>query len=295
VLIVNFSRDPVYTEEVELTEHKNAEEVCGVLIDLTERAIQQSGIEKERILGIGIGAPGRINMEKGEIINYSRIRGFKNFPLGDRISKYFGLEVFVANNAGVIAMNAYRRGLAKESHALMTYLIRYGIGGAFITNGQIFSPLGTSAFEMGHTTVEIDGRECYCGSKGCLEAYISEQAILEAVKEQFGYESLGEVNQALSADSAENNEELHQYIKKYVHVFAVSARDTFRVLSPDGFLIITRYGNISEILAEAVQELLDQDPYNTGSPKPAMVYANEYNALEAGYGACDLVYDEYFE
>lgn len=289
VLVVDFNREPIYTNELELSENKNSEEVCAVLADLIQKAIEVSGIPHERIIGIGVGAPGRVNVDKGEIINYSRISGFTNFPLGERMEAKFGLDVTVANNAGVIAMNAYRRGVAKNSNALMTYLIRYGIGGAFITNGQLFSPLGKSAFEVGHTTVEIDGRECYCGAKGCLETYISEDAILSTVQERYDFSSLKAVDEAISM----GNTELRSYILERVKVFAVSARDMFRILSPDGFLIITRYGEISKILAESVQEYLDCDPYNPGS-QSVQVYADTYNALQAGFGACDLVFDEYF-
>ncbi len=290
VLIVDFNKRPIYSEDLMLPDGADADDVSQLLGEMISQAISKTGIDKKKILGMGIGAPGRINVDTGEVISYTRIQGFENYPLGKMLEDKFDIPVIVTNNSSVIAMNAYRRGVAKDSGALFTFFIRQGVGGAFITNGKLFSVLGRTTFEVGHTIVDVNGRECYCGSNGCLETYVSEPAITESLKKYgLDFPAIDDVEKAL-----ENGDlELRSLIKREVSQLATSAQNIFRTLSPDGILVITRFKEISQILAEVVRKCVQVDPYN---PKGSEieVYADEYSALEAGLGACDLVFDEFF-
>jgi predicted NBD/HSP70 family sugar kinase len=290
VLVVDFSRKPVYSEDIILPESIDADTVSHLLEELVASAIEKTGFDAARLLGIGIGAPGQINMDTGMVIRYARIPGFTNYPLALRFERRFDTQVLVTNNAGVIAMNAYRRGAAKDSHALFTYFIRQGVGGAFITKGKLFSVLGKTTFEIGHTTSVMDGKPCYCGSQGCLETYISETAIVEATAGH-GYQ-FTEIEEVASA-LAQGDHRLRDIIKEEAVQLAVSAQNMFRILSPDGFLIITRFRELSDIYAEVVRDCLEQDPYNA-EDEQIQVYSDAYSPLEAGFGACDLVFDWFF-
>ena len=290
VLIVDFTKKPIYSDDLLLPEDADADMVMGSIIDMISQAIRKSGITGERILGIGIGAPGRINVETREVIFYSRIKGFENFPIGKILEDEFRIPVAVTNNAGVVAMNAYRRGVAKDSGALFTFFIRQGVGGAFITQGNLFSVLGRTTFEIGHMIMDVGGRECYCGSNGCLETYVSETGIMESLRaEGYRFESIEAVEKALETGEVE----VRELIKREASALAVSAQNIFRILSPDGLLVITRFPELSKVLAEVVRECLQNDSYNPKG-KEVSVYADDYSALEAGLGACDLVFDEFF-
>ncbi len=290
VLIVDFNKRPIYSEDLMLPEGSDAHKITQLLGEMIEQAISKTGIDVKKVLGMGIGAPGRINVDTGEVISYSRIQGFENYPLGAILKERFDIPVIVTNNTSVIAMNAYRRGVAKDSGALFTFFIRQGVGGAFITNGKLFSVLGRTTFEVGHMIVDVNGRECYCGSYGCLETYVSEPAITESLKE-YGYEfaTIDEVEKALET----GNSELRDLIKREASPLAISAQNIFRTLSPDGILIITRFKELSHVLAEVVKECLQEDSYNPKGSEVS-IYADEYSALEAGLGACDMVFDEFF-
>ncbi len=287
VLIVDFAKNPVYSLKICLREGENADEVYAELENLITQAIVDSKIDKDKIIGIGVGAPGQVNMETGEIINYRKIQGFTAYPLGEKLRNNFTVPIFVTNNAGVIAMNAYRQGLAQNSEALFTYLIRRGVGGAFIHQGKLFSVLGKTAFEVGHTITDIDGKPCYCGSSGCLESYVSESAILEYVQDAgYQFSEIEEVEQEL----VKGNKNLEQKVAECGKHLAVSAKNILRIISPNGFLVITRFREISRIFAKEIEMAIQKDiPENKVN-----VYFDEYHSLEAGLGACDLIFDDYF-
>jgi len=286
VLIVDFAKNPIYSLNICLREGENADEVYSELQTLIDQAIVESNIDKKNILGIGVGAPGQVNMETGEILNYRKIPGFSSYPLGEKLRDYFKLPIFVANNAGVIAMSAYRQGVAQKSEALFTYFIRRGVGGAFIHQGKLFSILGKTAFEVGHTIAEIDGKPCYCGSSGCLESYISESAILEyIIQAGYKFSHLDEVEKAL----IDGDKALRDEIKICARYLAISAINILRILSPDGFLVITRFRELSLVLSEVIQDMIEQD----FSENKILVYADAYSPLDAGFGACDLIFNRY--
>lgn len=291
VMIIDFARVPIFTDEVTVPEQADADQVLKIIIDLVQKAIASSGIDTGRLLAIGVGAPGRIQMEDGSVISYSRISGFKNYPLGKKLEEHFALPVVVTNNAGVIALNAYRRGVARDSQALFTYFIRQGVGGAFIHRGNLFSVLGRTAFEIGHTSIEPNGKECYCGSRGCLESYISEGALLEIAAE-VGCPDCQDIMD-LDRLLEQGHKELSERIRQQASYLALSARDIFRLLSPDGFLVITRSPRISQIFASGIRDCLDNDSYNPQGASVS-VYYDGYSAHEAGLGACDLVYDRFY-
>src|SRR6056297_3523308 len=105
IVIVNFVGDPVYKEVKELHDFIDAEQVVSVLKGLIENALERSGIERARLLGIGIGAPGRVDIEEGTVVHYGRIRGMSNFSIKKPIEEAFGMPVYIHNNAAVVALS----------------------------------------------------------------------------------------------------------------------------------------------------------------------------------------------
>ena len=288
VLVVDFSRKPIHSFEVCFHEGSDSKEVFLELTRLIEKAIKEAGLAPDKILGIGVGAPGQVSVDSGTILNYRRLPGFTDFPLGEMLEKKFNCPIIVANNAGVIALNSYRQGVAKDAEALFTFFVRRGVGGAFIHQGQLFTVLGKTAFEVGHTVVEFEGNPCYCGSRGCLETCISESAILDHMAAAgFSFTKMDEVEQRLSQGDAE----VIQIVKNCEKYLTVSAKNIMRLLSPDGFLVITRYPTLSMIFADLIADMLKDDT----SGKNVQVYHSEYSPREACLGACDLILDQYFQ
>ena len=122
---------------------------------------------------------------------------------------------------------------------------------------------------------------------GCLESYVSESAILEYVQNAgFKFSEIEEVEQELS----KGNQDLEQKIAECGKHLAISAKNILRIVSPNGFLVITRFKKISKIFAHEIDETIQKD-----IPESKVhVYFDEYRSLDAGLGACDLIFDNYF-
>lgn len=170
-------QDGEIIEKVENTESG----VAGVserIIQVIDRLLGKSRIEKERILGAGVASAGIINSESKSIIFSSNLN-VSNLKVGDLIGKHFGFPVKMANDANAAALSEYMWGAGKGSQHLVYITISTGIGAGIISDGRLVRGVGENAGEFGHIAVSGDGPLCACGNYGCLEKYASGPAIAE--------------------------------------------------------------------------------------------------------------------
>ncbi|HEY9227296.1 MAG TPA: ROK family protein, partial [Gemmatimonadaceae bacterium] len=109
--------------------------------------------------------------------------GWKNFPLRDRIAERLQLPATLDNDANCATVGEWWQGAAQGGKNVIGMTIGTGIGGGLIINGQLFHGVSDVAGEIGHTTIDLNGRHCKCGNYGCLEAYASGPAIAVRARE----------------------------------------------------------------------------------------------------------------
>ncbi|MEO9143991.1 MAG: ROK family protein [Ginsengibacter sp.] len=145
------------------------------------RVINSSGIPKEKFVGVGIGMPGFVNVEKG--VNYSFLQLPDNKSLTDHLSKMLGLPVFIDNDSSLIALAEYYFGGARDDRDAMVINIGWGIGLGMILNGELFRGHDGFAGEFSHIPLFLNGKLCWCGKVGCLETETSLLLMIESAKE----------------------------------------------------------------------------------------------------------------
>ncbi len=138
---------------------------------------------KEKLAGIGVGAPGFINMDTGLIYRAVNI-GWTNFPLKDRLEVDTGLPVVVDNDANLAALGEMWCGAGDGAKNLLAVTLGTGVGGGLIANGNILHGVNGMAGEIGHiTSIATGGAACNCGKTGCLETIASATGIARLAKE----------------------------------------------------------------------------------------------------------------
>src|SRR5205807_8480223 len=133
-------------------------------------------------IGVGVGAPGRLDRERGVVIVAPNL-GWRDFPLLDRIRDHLGMAATLDNDANCATVGEWWQGAAKGGRNVVGMTIGTGIGGGLIINGALFHGASDMAGEIGHTTIDVNGRHCKCGNYGCLEAYASGPAIATRARE----------------------------------------------------------------------------------------------------------------
>lgn len=130
------------------------------------------------IKAVGIGAPGIIDIKKGFIYYLPNISGWRNYPLRDILRKELGLPVFLDNDANVFALAEARLGAGRNRKNVIFITLGTGLGGAVIFDGKILEAQ-TSACELGHVPLSLEGRPCGCGGRGCIETFTGTKNLLK--------------------------------------------------------------------------------------------------------------------
>ena len=163
-------------------ESRSGQGILDQIVCELEESLAQTGIDRSRILGVGLSLPGPLDIEKGMIINPPNFPDLADTPIRELLERRLGLPVCCdreTNNA-VLAESESGRAAGFKT-AFFISLFRTGVGGGVIAGGNILHGFCDSAGEIGHTTVDIAGPRCSCGSFGCLEALVSEDALLRRV------------------------------------------------------------------------------------------------------------------
>ena len=149
------------------------------------RMLQEHAVAPEQICALGVASPGPLDLKTGRIIHIPTM-GFRDVPLRDMLQEKFSLPVYLQNdtNAAVLAEAIF--GAGKGCDPVVYVTISTGVGAGLYINGGIVDGHHFAGGELGHMVVERGGRDCRCGSKGCLEMYSSGTSIARIATERFG-------------------------------------------------------------------------------------------------------------
>ncbi len=156
-------------------------EVVSVAEGLISQAVAFAESKKLNILGIGLGAPGLVNVEKGELL-FAPNLGWRDVPLRLMLSQRFHLPVYVENEANLGALGEYYFGVGRNVENIIYLSSGVGLGGGLIINGQLFKGGRGYAGEIGHIQRDPQGEKCGCGRQGCWETQVGPRAVLQRVK-----------------------------------------------------------------------------------------------------------------
>ncbi|TGB04305.1 ROK family glucokinase [Halobacillus salinus] len=201
-----------------------------------EETLQELHISKDRVIGIGAGAPGFVDTDTGYIHEAVNI-GWKDFDFGNILSELTGLTVWVDNDANLAALGENWLGAGKGAKNLIAVTLGTGVGGGIISNGQIINGANGTAAEIGHmTVVKEGGAPCNCGKSGCLETETSATGIVRKAK------------LALSdyPDSI---------LKSSIEADHLTAKEVFEAESAADELAVSVLADVTEVLGLAIANL----------------------------------------
>ncbi|TCL76553.1 putative NBD/HSP70 family sugar kinase [Hydrogenispora ethanolica] len=152
----------------------------------------QSNENKGRVIGIGVSAPGPINLEKGELALVSNVPSEwkQSVPIKRYLEERFNLPVLLDNNSNAAALAEKWFSEGQECHNLVSIFISKGMGAGVIIDDQIYHGAFGFAGEIGHMSINFDGPACGCGNKGCLELYCSTMALLAKAQQIRGSDTI---------------------------------------------------------------------------------------------------------
>ncbi|WP_328551435.1 MULTISPECIES: ROK family transcriptional regulator [unclassified Streptomyces] len=156
-------------------------EVVKDMAELVADVLAETGVDRDKVLGIGLATPGPIDIEHGVIVGAPQLTNWTRVPVQHMLSETTGLPVTLDNDATAAAIGERWSGAGRGVADFAYFFFGTGIGGGLILNHQVYRGGSRNAGEFGHSSVLPDGPECYCGNRGCLERLVNPTAIVAEV------------------------------------------------------------------------------------------------------------------
>jgi glucokinase-like ROK family protein len=183
VELFDIKLDSISYMRQEVSESENQPvQIVNRLVETVEQLLAQTHIPQDRIIGIGIGIPGIVDRVSGVSI-VAPNWGWEQIPLLDMLAPRLQMPILLENGAKAMGLAEMWFGAGKGLEDLAVLLVGTGVGAGIIIQGELCHGSTNSAGEWGHTCIEIHGRPCRCGSRGCIEAYVGSRGIISRLQE----------------------------------------------------------------------------------------------------------------
>lgn len=289
---------------------KNVKEVdefnSAVLRCINALLSEVKSVDKNKILGIGIGVPGIVDYNNGIIVAFSSKPNIVNVNLKKYIEEKLNLSVLIDNNAKTRALGEYWYGYGVGYNNIVFVVCSQGIGSGIISDGNILRGKSNETGEFGHMVINIDGRKCSCGKYGCVEAYCALESVEDITKQclKKGRKSIlfeltkGDieaVDHKLICEGARMNDLLcKERLDETAWFLSTGIANTVGIVNPEIVILSGELFDESEYFYDLVKQYTKDRLSKNSSPN--VVFANR-RVKDNLYtiGAATLVYKRFFE
>lgn len=277
--IVNDAFEIICKDSIPTNAQRSSEAIADDMAALCHRVCAKAGVDPSEISSVGIAAPGIANHDDG-VIEYSCNLPFRKFPICDYIKARFPAPlVFVENDANAAAWGEVVAGAAKGTSDSVMITLGTGVGGGIILGGKVISGFNYAGAELGHMVIQVDGRPCGCGRKGCWEAYSSATALIRMTEEKLAECEAEGRETSMSADVRRRGKvsgrtafdgmragdaAATEVVNTYLHYLAQGLSNIINIFQPE---VLTIGGGISgegQSLVEALLPEIRKEVYGQG-------------------------------
>ena len=250
--------------------------ITGNIAKAINEKLASLGENKNRLIGIGMGAPGPVDYENGVILNVVNLGWKENYPLKEQLEVTTDLPAAIENDANCAALGEMWKGAGGGAKDLVCVTLGTGVGGGVIIGGNIVQGANGAAGEIGHiTAVPNGGAPCNCGKTGCLETVASATGIVRlATKEILKGDLKGELAEKQAAngrinakdvfDAARNGDQMAVKVLDEVtfHLGLVLA-NIGNTLNPQKIVIGGGVSKAGDILLNSVKQQFNQFAFSS--------------------------------
>jgi glucokinase-like ROK family protein len=281
-----------------------AEEVLGRTCSLIEQAIRQAGVERERLVGVGVGASGLVDPQTGVNVLAPNLN-WRDLPIRDILSARLNMPVTVDNNVRAMALAEAMFGAGRDVNSLAFVYGRVGVGAGFVVSGGIYRGSRAGAGEIGHTTiVPVGGAPCRCGNTGCLETLVSEPEIVRLAQglaarqpgsilaEKLAGSARPDIEQVFEAARA-GDKETHMMLQERAHYMGLALANLVNIVNPDMIILGGLFAAGHDLLLPPMEETMRQRAFaNLGESVTLRV--TSFGRKVGVIGAVALALDAFF-
>jgi predicted NBD/HSP70 family sugar kinase len=299
VLLLDLNLNILDSAKLEMTWQSTAEYTLQFIIENIEQMLTEHDVQHNQLLGIGVGAVGPLDREKGIILT-SKLYisdSWENVNIVKPLKQRFNTLVLLDNGANLAALGEYQRiYLKKEVNNLIYTLSGIGIRCGIISNGEVVRGKIDVEGSFGHIPVDIHGRQCWCGSFGCLAAYSSvpsvRKEIIDRIKRgkksiiQQMVDNLDDMQFDHILNALEENDALcEDVIRDAAFYYGIALTTLTHSLYPDVVVIGGALGSNQIFYEVASETALQRIRHFSDYPVQFVKSSLNYNSIAIGAGS----------
>lgn len=263
VSLADFSAGILCTQRQPLDLRGDADSILATVIGCARACIRQSGVEPERILAMGVAAPGPLDVRSGVMLDPPNFPNFHNVPICHILEEALGIPTVLDKDANAAGLAEYYLGSHPQARTVFSmFLFRDSIGGSLLLNGEIVHGFADGVGDIGHVMVDSNGPRCNCGRYGCLEAVAAGGAVLRQVQSRLKVGGQYALPDSFNVDaltlqdvvrlSREGLPLFRQTVSHAVDMIATALGNVISIISPE---VIQIGGPVTELYPELAQQV----------------------------------------
>jgi predicted NBD/HSP70 family sugar kinase len=234
-----------------------------LLNTFTRHARQMMMERTEQILGLGISMPGLLNRRERRTVFSPNLHQTDGQRLGEDLKERLGVETAIVQESHALCLAEMTYGAARDVADFAMLDISEGMGVGVVHGGQILEGHSGLGGELGHVTVDIDGKPCGCGNRGCLETVASDTALAAAISDRLGRKyTIEEIVPLLQRDEMEAENELTEVLE----YLAVALAAVINVFNPSKLFI---HGRLLDARPDLFERLVERTRQRALAPAMA--------------------------
>ena len=253
-----------------------------------------------KVKTIGIGIAGDIDFKQGIVRLSPNLPKWNKVQLKRDIEKLTGKKVFVDNDANTAAIGAYWLDIKAKADNMVCVTLGTGVGGGIIINKKLFRGNSGTAGEIGHITVEPDGRKCNCGNYGCAETYIGVRHIvketidlLKTKKSKYivklANNDIEQITPKLLSQAAEKGDVVAKKVWNNAgEKLGILLSDIIDFFNPDCIVLCGGISNAGDLIIKPAKEQIKKRAFKTAA-KACKIVVSKYTSKLGVVGAAMLV------
>jgi glucokinase-like ROK family protein len=251
VAVSDLSHEVLAETRRELDVDHSADQGLDAAVELVDQVLNEAKVDRNGVLGVGMGLPGPINSSTRTVGSSSILPGWVGVDAAAEMQRRLRLPVHVENDANLGALAEYVWGSGRGHSDVIYIKLSSGVGAGLLLGGRLHEGAGGTAGEIGHTPAQQGTAICRCGSRGCLETVASARAIAE----QLGA-SRGEPvsTQELLRLTAEGDPAAARLIAEAGREIGVALAGLCNLINPDCVIIGGDLSAAGELITEPIFE-----------------------------------------
>ena len=173
--VTDFDGNILYHNASGINKKMSSDDIVDIIYTEYNKSIKKLG---KKIISMGIGLHGTVDYAKGNWVFAPNLE-WRNIPICKILSSKLEIPVFADNDVKLMAKGEMWYGVARNVSDFALIYVGEGVGGAAIINGELYRGVSNASGEIGHCTVDINGDECSCGNRGCLQTKTNKNAMLK--------------------------------------------------------------------------------------------------------------------